>query len=132
MSRESRHVSVVIGADPGAVYTFAADPANLPRWAAGLGGSVEQVDGRWLVANGPLGAVTVTLAPVNDWGVLDHEVTLPSGQTVHNPVRVARHPDGAEVVFSLRRDPAVTDADFERDARTVAEDLDRLRGLLES
>lgn len=131
MSRESRHVSVVIGADPGAVYAFASDPANLPRWATGLGGSIEQVDGRWLVADGPLGAVRVTFAPVNDWGVLDHEVTLPSGQSVHNPVRVARHPDGAEVVFSVRRDPDVTDDDFELDAATVAADLDRLRALIE-
>jgi hypothetical protein len=35
----SRHVSRVISAPPAAVYAFAANPDNLPRWAAGLSGS---------------------------------------------------------------------------------------------
>lgn len=131
MSRETRHVSVVVGAEPGAVYAFAADPSNLPRWASGLGSSVRQQDGV-LVADGPLGAVTVAFAPANEWGVLDHDVTLPSGEVVNNPVRVLAHPEGSEVVFTLRRAPEVSAEDFERDAATVAGDLDRLRGLLES
>jgi hypothetical protein len=32
----SRHVSVWIDASPDAVYALASDPAELPRWAAGL------------------------------------------------------------------------------------------------
>lgn len=130
MSRESRHVSVVIGAEPAAVYAFASDPRNLPRWAQGLAGGVALVDGRWR-AESPMGTVTVTFAPGNEWGVLDHDVELPSGETVHNPLRVLAHPDGAEVVFTLRRAPAVTDDEFARDAATVAADLDRLRALIE-
>jgi hypothetical protein len=35
-----------------------------------------------------MGRVTVTFAPRNDFGVLDHDVTLPSGETVYNPLRV--------------------------------------------
>ena len=33
---ESRHISCVIAASPDLVYDFAADPGNLPKWAAGL------------------------------------------------------------------------------------------------
>ena len=33
---KSTHVSQVIAARPSAVYDFAANPDNLPRWAAGL------------------------------------------------------------------------------------------------
>lgn len=32
----SRHVSRIIHAEPARVYEFAADPANLHLWAAGL------------------------------------------------------------------------------------------------
>lgn len=39
---------------------------------------------------------------------------------------------GSEVVFTLRRQPGTSDADFERDADTVAADLARLKELLES
>ena len=130
MTRESRHVSIVIAAEPAAVYAFASDPANLPRWAAGLSGSVAHVGGRWR-AESPMGTVTVTFAPANEWGVLDHDVELLSGEVTHNPLRVTAHPDGAEIVFSLRRAHGVDDEEFERDAAMVTADLARLRQLLE-
>lgn len=131
MTHESRHLSTVVAADPRRVYAFAGDPRNLPRWAAGLGGTVEELDGA-LVVDGPMGRVTVRFAPPNDFGVLDHDVELPSGQTVHNPVRVFAHPAGAEVVFTLRRLDGVSAEEFERDASTVASDLERLRELAEA
>jgi hypothetical protein len=31
--------------------------------------------------------MVLTFVPRNDYGVLDHFVTLPSGETVHNPRR---------------------------------------------
>ncbi|MFJ6696169.1 SRPBCC family protein [Streptomyces sp. NPDC091272] len=129
--RESRHLSVHVDRTADEVYAYASDPVNLPAWAHGLGGSVEKIDGRW-VAESPMGRVVVAFAPHNELGVLDHDVTLPSGETVYNPVRVIRDGTGSEVVFTLRRQPEMSDADFERDAETVAGDLDRLRGLLES
>lgn len=36
------------------------------------------------------------------------------------------------MVFTLRRQPQMSDADFERDAGVVADDLARLRTLMES
>ncbi|HZG93381.1 MAG TPA: SRPBCC family protein [Mycobacteriales bacterium] len=47
MSTESRHLSVHIDRPLAEVYAFAADPANLPRWAPGLGSAVVQEDGQW-------------------------------------------------------------------------------------
>jgi hypothetical protein len=64
--------------------------------------------------------------------VLDHDVTLPSGETVHNPMRVLANGDGSEVVFTLYRRPAVSDAEYEADAAAVAADLERLKALLEA
>lgn len=101
------------------VYAFASEPANLPRWAAG-------------VSEAALGSVTIEFAPPNVFGVLDHVVTLPSGESVYNPMRVI--PAGGqacEAVFTLRRRPGMTDEEFEADAAAVAADLQTLRTLLE-
>jgi uncharacterized protein YndB with AHSA1/START domain len=131
MSQSSRHISVHVTRPAGEVYTFAADPRNLPRWAAGLAGTtVEEIDGQW-VTDSPMGRVTFTFAPPNDFGVLDHDVRLPDGETVHNPLRVLPDGDGSEVVFTLRHRPGMSDDDVERDAAAVAQDLATLKALVE-
>jgi hypothetical protein len=129
---ESTHVSVTINRPWREVYDFAADPANLPQWAAGLADRpVERVDGLW-VTDSPMGRVAVEFAPRNDFGVLDHEVTLPSGEAVTNPMRVFANGDGCDVVFTVRRRPGMSAQDLERDAAAVAADLETLRQLSEA
>lgn len=130
MESESRHISTLIAARPSAVYDFAANPDNLPRWAAGLAQAEVRRDGEDLVAASPMGDVRVRFAPPNDFGVLDHDVTLPSGEVVNNPLRVLEHPGGAEVVFTVRK-LAASDEDFARDCAAVARDLEALRELVE-
>ncbi|QCQ91807.1 SRPBCC family protein [Rhodococcus sp. SGAir0479] len=127
----SRHVSRVIAASPNAVYEFASDPDNLPRWAAGLARTEVVREGDALVVDSPMGRVTVRFVPRNGYGIVDHDVTLPSGATVTNPVRVLAHPEGAEIVFTIRQ-LELTDDEFDRDTRMVEEDLDRLARLLTS
>lgn len=127
----SRHVSRVIAASPNAVYEFASDPDNLPRWAAGLARTEVVREGDALVVDSPMGRVTVRFVPRNEYGIVDHDVTLPSGTTVTNPVRVLAHPEGAEIVFTIRQ-LELTDDEFDRDTRMVEEDLDRLARLLTS
>lgn len=130
--KESRHLSVHVARAADEVYAYASDPANLPAWALGLGGSIERIDGEWVAESSPMGSVVVTFVHANDLGVLDHEVRLPSGERVYNPVRVISDGEGSEVVFTLRRQPQMSDTDFERDADMVTGDLNRLRELLES
>ncbi|MFC6705163.1 SRPBCC family protein [Flexivirga alba] len=127
----SRHLSQVIHVDPDVVYAFASDVHNLPQWAAGLANSSVAIHDDHLVVDSPMGGVTVRFVAVNDFGVLDHDVTLPSGTTVNNPVRVIAHPDGAEVIFTVRQ-IELTDEGFERDLQTVGEDLARLKACVES
>jgi hypothetical protein len=128
-----RHVSVSINRPPRDVYRFAANVDNLPKWATGLVGSgtVRNVNGEWIVSGGPIGRVTVRFTPQNDLGVLDHDVVLDSGVTVHNPIRVVPNGAGSELTFSVFRQPDVSDEQFERDTQAVQKDLEILKRLLE-
>ncbi len=125
------HISVSIARPPAEVYAFASEPQNLPRWAKGLSGSIENVSGEW-VADSPMGKVRVRFAPRNGFGVLDHDVVLESGTSVYNPMRVVANGGGSELVFTLFRRPGVTDAEFAADASAVERDLHELKRLLES
>jgi hypothetical protein len=130
---EVRHVSVSIDRPPDLVYQFAAKPENLPKWAVGLGKSFRrQSDGSWIAEGGPVGSATVRFVERNQLGVLDHDVTVPSGETIHNPIRVIPNGRGSEVVFTLFRRPDVSAAQFAQDANAVAKDLHTLKQLLEA
>ena len=126
-----QNVTVSIERPPKTVYEFITDGANIPRWAAGLGGTSSREGQSWVV-DGPLGTVRVRFAESNQLGVADHDVTLPDGQSVHNPIRVLPNAAGSSVIFTLFRRPPATQAEFERDAATVRQDLETLRGLLEA
>jgi uncharacterized membrane protein len=126
----SREIAVRIARPAAEVSAYARDERNLPAWAAGLAAGVEQVDGRWFT-DSPMGRVEVRFTS-DEPGVLDHDVVLPSGETVTNPLRVHPAGDGCEVVFTLIRRPGTTDAALEDDAAAVGADLERLRSLLEA
>jgi uncharacterized protein YndB with AHSA1/START domain len=132
MGSRSQHISIGIDRPVADVYDVASDPRNLPRWAAGLAGSTVETDGDQWFTESPMGRVTFRFTPRNDLGVLDHDVTLPSGETVYNPLRVIRDGEGCEVVFTLRQRPAMGDEEFRRDADAVARDLATLKTLVES
>lgn len=127
---EARHVSVSIQRPPQDVYAFASNIENLPRWATGLGGTIRKVGGDW-IAEGPMGPVKIRFAKPNELGVLDHDVVLPSGVTIHNPMRVVPNGTGSEVTFTLIRQPDVPEERFEQDAEWVEKDLRTLKAILE-
>ena len=130
MSTDTAHIGERIDRSPGDVYAYVANPAHIMEWAPGLGDRVEQVDGEWFVESEGMGRVKVVFAPPNEYGVLDHEVFLPTGEVFLNPLRVVPYGDGSEIVFSVRRPPAYSDEEFERDCGLVAADLARLKGIL--
>jgi hypothetical protein len=129
---ESRHISAWINRSATDVYRYASDPAHLPEWAAGLAqGELTRVGDTW-VAQSPMGEITIEFTPANDLGVLDHVVTMPSGEPVFNPLRVVpAGPQWCEVVFTLRRRAGMSDDDYAADAAAVDADLATLKRILE-
>ena len=131
MTFKSKHISVSINRPADDVYEFASNPANLPQWAAGLSGSIENVKGDWIAVS-PMGRVKVEFAEKNKFGILDHDVTLPSGEKIYNPMRVFPNDDGSEVIFTLYQRSDLSDQMFAEDAEAVAKDLEKLKSLLEN
>jgi hypothetical protein len=104
---------------------------NLVRWATGLGDKYERQGDDWLV-HGPDGVVKARLPRLNEFGVVDHTVTLPTGATVHIPIRITPNGDGATVTVTLLRVDGVSDEKFDADAKWVERDLVTLKSVLES
>jgi hypothetical protein len=128
------HEAVVVSQDidkpADVVYAFARREENLPQWASGLAHGIEQVNGAWF-ADSPMGKVRITMAPANVFGVLDHDVTLPDGLSVHNAFRVTPRGDGSLLTFVVLQLPGVTQESFDADVAHVRRDLAALKQLLE-
>lgn len=127
---ESHQLAIVINRRAADVYAYASDPSHLPEWADGFVGSIEFVDGQWITES-PIGRILVVMVGQNEYGVLDHFVTMPDGHMVYNPMRVTSIGETSEVVFSLRREVGMSDDVFAADAAAVRKDLAALKTILE-
>ena len=78
-----------------------------------------------------MGRVIVEMIEPNTLGVLDHWVTTPEGDAFYNPVRVIEADGGCEIIFTLRRQPGMSDDAFEADAIAIITDLSTLKSILE-
>ncbi len=127
-THETRIVSTTIAAPWRTVYDFARQPENLPRWASGLATGVYRQGDAWFT-DSPMGRVQVKMAEDNAYGVLDHDVILPSGQMITNAMRVVPNGEGCTVLFVLCRLDGVDEAAFANDAAHVERDLLALQRL---
>ncbi len=130
MTLKSQHISISINRSADEVYEFASNPKNLPKWAAGLSGSIKNINGD-RIAESPMGTIKVKFAEKNEFGILDHEVTLPNGEKVYNPMRIFANNDGSELVFTLYQRSDMSNEMFAEDAKLVKRDLEKLKNLLE-
>jgi hypothetical protein len=130
-SREARKLSVWINRSAADAYDLLCVPENFPKWASGLGTSLRQAAGNWVVET-PEGPATVHFSERNAYGVLDHSVRLPRGGSVYVPLRVVAKGDGCELVLTLFRQPEMSDEKFAADAEWVMRDLLVAKRILEA
>ncbi len=67
----------------------------------------------------------------NDFGVLDHYVTVFPGVEVYVPMRVVPNGQGSEVMFTLFRSADMSDEKYGEDMRWINHDLQNLKNVLE-
>lgn len=128
-SQDVTTVSVTIHRPVADVYDYVADLGNLPDWS--FFETATQVDGVWRVGT-PRGEVTLRLAPRNELGVLDHHLQTPDGRNIYIPMRVISNHGDSEVMFTVIREPGMTDEAYAADIAVVETDLARLKSLLDS
>jgi hypothetical protein len=127
---ESRTISVRIDRPFDKVYEFLVDPANWNRWAFGLCRNIRRSQDGWIADSGS-GVARVQFTPQNSFGIVDHTVIRPSGQRVYVPMRLITNGRGCELIFTLFREPNMSDAQFASDSGSVQRDLNGLKTLLE-
>jgi hypothetical protein len=124
-----KNINISINRPPADVYQFAANPENFPKWVKFVK-SISRQGENW-VAESDLGKLKIKFTPKNDFGIIDHDVTLANGETVTNHMRVIRNNKGSEFIFTLFRLPGRTDQEYEADAKAVSTDLQQLKTILE-
>ena len=127
---EAKIIHISVDRDWREVYGFAGRPENMPLWASGLASGLEQDGDDWL-ARGVLGTVRISFVQPNEFGVIDHTVTIESGLRVYNALRVVPNGDGCEVIFTVLRLPGMSDEQFAADAAHVQNDLTTLKTQME-
>lgn len=127
---KSKTLSVSIECKPDKVYEYARNVEHFPEWATSFCLSVQNTGGEWVIQT-PDGPMNIRFVEKNGFGVLDHTVTLPSGEQVFNPMRVIPNGSGSEVVFTLFQLPGMSDEKFVTDAGMVEQDLRTLKAVLE-
>jgi hypothetical protein len=129
---KSWSLSISIDRDPRTVYEFVSNLENLPKWASKAFQSIKYVEGEW-IAETPQGSAKVSLTHRNDFGVLDHHVSLSSlGVEVYIPMRVVQNGVGSEVIFTLFHTTHMTEEQFAQDMRMVEQDLKNLKNIIEA
>jgi hypothetical protein len=123
------HTSIL--APPDDVIAFLSDLENWKTWAPWIH-SIARLSGRDWKLETEAGPMSVHFVEPNSLGVLDHEVTLASGITVLNAMRVVPNGDGSELVMVLFQSPTVSTEDFDRDVHAVTDDLARLKPAAEA
>jgi hypothetical protein len=126
----SRTLSVSIDCAPDRLYQFASRPENFPTWVTSFVTGVKHTEQGWILETTE-GSVGIAFVPDNEFGVLDHRVTVAPGVEILNPMRVVPNGTGCEVLFTLFQQPSMSDEQFERDAGMVERDLGTLKGLME-
>lgn len=127
---KSRTITCSINKPLAAVYDFASNPENLPKWVRSFCLSVRKTDDDCQMET-PTGWVGIRFVPTHDFGVLDHFVTLPDGQSILNPMRVVANGERSEVMFTLLQLPGMSDEQFSKDAGMVEVDLQTWKAVLE-
>jgi hypothetical protein len=118
------HISIL--AQPRSVVAFLSDMGNWKTWAPWIH-SVTRISQRDWKVETEGGQMKFHFAEPNSLGVLDHEVTIASGTTVFNSMRVVPNGAGSELVMVVFQSPGVSPDQLDRDVQAVTDDLARLK-----
>lgn len=124
-----KNISISINRSAEEVYQFASNPENFPIWVSFIKSVIKQGD-IW-IGKTDMGDIKIKFSTPNAFGIIDHQVRLPNGETVSNPMRVVANNKGCEFIFTLFWMPNRTKEEFNEDVKAVTKDLQQLKKILE-
>lgn len=104
---------------------------NWKTWAPWVRSVSRISEGNWSLDTTD-GAMTVRFVEPNSFGILDHRVTLASGVTVFNAMRVVPNGSGSELEMMVIQSPDMSSEQFEQDVQAVTNDFARLKTAAEA
>ena len=111
------------------IFTFLADPANLPTWAFGFARGIRREGERWVVVTGH-GEVPVRVEADEARGVIDFHLEPAPGVEAVAYSRLLPNGDGAEYVFTQFQTPGMPDDIFSGQRAALAEELAILPAII--
>jgi len=119
--------TIEIAARPEDVFTFVADPEQLPRWAIGFAKGIRREDDGWIVRTASGVELPLRVATDAATGVVDfHTDGVPAAS------RVVANDHGSEYVFTMFQPPQMPDDVFTAQIAELGRELTVLKAHLES
>jgi hypothetical protein len=128
-SSEAVHVPIL--APPQQVYNFLADVNHWKTWAPWVRAVAKSSARDWTLDTDG-GTMHLRFVEPNSLGVLDHTVTLASGVSIYNAMRVSPNGSGSELVMVVLQTPPATSEQFEQDVHAVRDDFARIKRVIEA
>jgi len=129
---QSKTITISINSSAEKVYEFVFNLENFPKWARTFCKTIKKSNGEWWVIETPEGPIKIKIAPRNEFGVLDHTVMPAPGVEVFVPMRAVPNGEGSEIIFTLFKQPGMTEEQFHKDQGMVEQDLATLKQVLEA
>ena len=126
----SATVHVAIDAPTATVVAFMSDMEQWKAWAPWGRSAVRTAPNAWELATDDA-TMKFRFAEPNAFGVLDHDVTLASGVTLTNSLRVTPNASGSDLVMVLLQWPHLSAEEFDRDVQAVTDDFARIKAAIE-
>jgi polyketide cyclase/dehydrase/lipid transport protein len=123
------HTSILASPEP--VIAFLRDMEKWKSWAPWVRSVTRLSEGDWKLETKD-GPMTVRFVEPNSFGVLDHRVTVASGLTVFNAMRVVPNGSGSELVMVVLQSSEMSAEQFEQDVQAVTDDFVRLKRSAEA
>lgn len=123
------HVSIL--APPRQVVDFLADVNNWKTWAPWVHAVTKSSARDWTIGTDG-GTMQLRFVESNALGVLDHTVTLASGVTIYNAMRVSPNGSGSELSMVVLQTPPATSEQLAQDVQAVREDFARIKRVIET
>jgi len=121
--------SVSVHGDAVEVFSFLADPGNLPRWAVGFCRAIRHDTERGWMVETSTGEVPIRYVTHAECGTLDFYMQVAPGVELAAYSRVVPNGDEAEYVFTQMQAPGMPDSMFDRQVSALAEELRVLQSV---